>query len=80
MDALPLQLRSADAYALAAGSLVGFAYATRADLLSGVVGRALDDACLVELEMQALEHRREHVIMRKQEQVDTLERARRTRG
>ncbi len=80
MDALPLRLRSADDYPLAAGPLVGFAQAPLADVLSVFAGRELGDARLVALEMQALEHRLEHVIMRKQEQVDTLERARRTRG
>jgi bacterioferritin (cytochrome b1) len=35
---------------------------------------------LIELEREALEHRLEHMIMRKQEQVDTLLRARRPAG
>src|SRR5687768_783119 len=126
--ALPLQLRSAAAYTMAAGSITGFEYLGLADLLwrfaeadladsrrlvekivtlggkpvdkvtgfdlpddgDGIVGR------LIELETEAiealqdvipstghtgdseaLEHRLEHMIMRKQEQVDTLRRAQR---
>ena len=126
--ALPLQLRSAAAYTMAAGSITGFQYLGLTDLLwrfaeadladarrlvekivtlggkpidrvdgfdlppdgDGIVGR------LIELETEAiealqdtipatghtgdseaLEHRLEHMIMRKQEQVDTLVRARR---
>lgn len=127
--ALPLQLRSAAAYTMAAGSITGFQYLGLAELLwrfaaadladsrrlvekivtlggkpvdkvtgfelpddgDGIVGR------LIELETEtieslqdvipstghtgdseALEHRLEHMIMRKQEQVDTLRRARRS--
>jgi bacterioferritin (cytochrome b1) len=124
--ALPLQLRSAAAYTIAAGSITGFEYLGLSELLwrfaeadqadarrlvekvvtlggkpvdsvdgfglpaegAGIVGR------LIELEQEAiealqdtipatghtgdseaLEHRLEHMIMRKQEQVDTLRRA-----
>ncbi len=86
--ALPLQLRSAAAYTMAAGSITGFDLPDDGD---GIVGR------LIELETEAiealqdvipstghtgdseaLEHRLEHMIMRKQEQVDTLRRARRS--
>jgi bacterioferritin (cytochrome b1) len=126
--ALPLQLRSATAYTVAAGSLTGFQYMGLSDLLwrfaqseledvrrlvEKVVtlgGRPPDevpafglppdaDAAIERLigferealeslqdvipstghtgESEALEHRLEHMIMRKQEQVDTLERAKR---
>ena len=121
--ALPLQLRSAAAYTMAAGSITGFAYQGLADLLWRFAEAELADtrrlvekivtlggppidsvsgfelpregdgivARLVELEQEAiealqdtipatghtgdseaLEHRLEHMIMRKQEQVDTL--------
>ena len=124
--ALPLQLRSAAAYTMAAGSITGFAYQGLADLLWRFAEAELADtrrlvekivtlggspvdsvsgfdlpsggdgivARLVELEQEAiealqdtipatghtgdseaLEHRLEHMIMRKQEQVDTLVRA-----
>ena len=124
--ALPLQLRSAAAYTMAAGSITGFAYQGLADLLWRFAEADLADARrlvekivtlggspvdsvsgfdlpsggdgivarLVELEQEAiealqdtipatghtgdseaLEHRLEHMIMRKQEQVDTLVRA-----
>ncbi len=124
--ALPLQLRSAAAYTMAAGSITGFAYQGLADLLWRFAEADLADARrlvekivtlggspvdsvsgfdlpsggdgivarLVELEeeaiealqdtipatghtgdSEALEHRLEHMIMRKQEQVDTLVRA-----
>jgi bacterioferritin (cytochrome b1) len=127
--ALPLQLRSANAFTLAAGSIVGFQYAALGDLLAEFAARDLDDARrlaekvttlggelrdaapgfevgpspeatiarLIETESEAiealqdvipstghdgpseaLEHRLEHMIMRKQEQVDALVRARRT--
>jgi bacterioferritin (cytochrome b1) len=126
--ALPMQLRSATAYTIAAGSITGFEYLGLSELLwryaqadladarrliekvvtlggkpvdsvdgfglppdgAGIVGR------LIELETEtiealqdtipatghtgdseALEHRLEHMIMRKQEQVDTLLRAKR---
>jgi bacterioferritin (cytochrome b1) len=126
--ALPLQLRSAVAYTVAAGSMTGFehvglgeelfrfAQAELADVrrliekvvtLEGRPAVGVPDvdlppepgaavSRLVELEREAieslqdvipatghtgdseaLEHRLEHTIMRKQEQVDTLERARR---
>jgi len=126
--ALPLQLRSATAYTLAAGSVVGFAYAPLGELLWRFAARDLEDARrlaekittlggtlndsvppfavadhpeatigrLIEVESEtiealqdiipstghdgpseALEHRLEHIIMRKQEQVDALQRARR---
>jgi bacterioferritin (cytochrome b1) len=126
--ALPLQLRSAAAYTMAAGSITGFQYLGLSDLLwqfaqadladarrlvEKVVtlgGSAIDSvsgfelpasgdgivARLIELEQEAieslqdtipatghtgdseaLEHRLEHIIMRKQEQVDTLLRAQR---
>jgi bacterioferritin (cytochrome b1) len=128
--ALPLQLRSAAAFTIAAGSITGFQYVPLAELLwrfaeaeladtrrlvEKIVtlgGRPVDGADgfglpqdgegivdrLIELEAEtiealqaaipatgqtgdseALEHRVEHMIMRKQEQVDTLLRARRTR-
>jgi bacterioferritin (cytochrome b1) len=124
--ALPLQLRSAAAYTMAAGSITGFAYQGLAGLLWRFAEAELADtrrlvekivtlggspidsvsgfdlppgsdgivARLVELEQEAiealqdtipatghtgdseaLEHRLEHMIMRKQEQVDTLLRA-----
>jgi bacterioferritin (cytochrome b1) len=126
--ALPLQLRSAAAYTMAAGSITGFQYFGLTDLLWRFAEHELADARrlvekivtlggkpidhvtgfdlpadgdgivarLVELETEAiealqdtipatghtgdseaLEHRMEHMIMRKQEQVDTLLRARR---
>ena len=126
--ALPLQLRSATAYTLAAGSVVGYAYAPLGELLWQFATRDLEDARrlaekittlggdlgdsvpafsvgehpertierLIDIESEtiealqdiipstghdgrseALEHRLEHIIMRKQEQVDALERARR---
>ena len=123
--ALPLQLRSAIAYTMAAGSITGFEYQGLAEMLWRFAQAELDDARrmvekivtlggstddasgfelpregdgivarLVELEQEAiealqdtipatghtgdseaLEHRLEHMIMRKQEQVDTLIRA-----
>jgi bacterioferritin (cytochrome b1) len=124
--ALPLQLRSAAAYTMAAGSITGFQYLGLSDLLWRFAEADLADARrltekivtlggepvdsvtgfdlprdgdgivarLVELETEviealqdtipatghtgeseALEHRLEHMIMRKQEQVDTLRRA-----
>jgi bacterioferritin (cytochrome b1) len=124
--ALPLQLRSAAAYTMAAGSITGFAYQGLSELLWRFAEADLADARrlvekivtlggspvdsvsgfelpregdgivarLVELEREtiealqdtipatghtgdseALEHRLEHMIMRKQEQVDTLLRA-----
>lgn len=126
--ALPLQLRSAAAYTMAAGSITGFEYLGLADVLwrfaqddladarrlvekivtlggepiDSVTGFDLPPAGdgivarLIELETEAieslqdvipatghtgdseaLEHRLEHMIMRKQEAVDTLLRARR---
>jgi bacterioferritin (cytochrome b1) len=126
--ALPLQLRSAAAYTIAAGSITGFKYLGLSDLLWKFAEADLADARrlvekivtlggepvkeikglglpkkgdaivkrLVELETEAiealqdtipatghtgdseaLEHRLEHMIMRKQEQVDTLLRAQR---
>jgi bacterioferritin (cytochrome b1) len=126
--ALPLQLRSAAAFTMAAGSITGYQYLGLAELLwrfaeadladsrrlvEKVVtlgGRPVDQVTgfdlpsdgdaivgrLIELETEviealqdtipatghtgdseALEHRLEHMIMRKQEQVDTLVRARR---
>jgi bacterioferritin (cytochrome b1) len=126
--ALPLQLRSANAYALAAGSIVGYEYASLSELLFGAAARDLEDArrlaekittlggelCdavpgfevssdpegtierLIDTESEtiealqdvipstghdgpseALEHRLEHIIMRKQEVVDALMRVRR---
>jgi bacterioferritin (cytochrome b1) len=126
--ALPLQLRSAAAFTMAAGSITGFQYLGLAELLwrfaeadladsrrlvEKIVtlgGKPIDKvtgfdlpndgdgivARLIELETEviealqdtipatghtgdseALEHRLEHMIMRKQEQVDTLVRARR---
>jgi len=128
--ALPLQLRSAAAYTIAAGSITGFQYLGLTDLLWQFAEADLADARrlvekivtlggepvdeitgiglpkegdaivkrLIELEKEAiealqdtiaatghtgdseaLEHRLEHMIMRKQEQVDTLLRARRSR-
>jgi bacterioferritin (cytochrome b1) len=127
--ALPLQLRSAAAYTMAAGSITGFQYLGLSDVLWRFAEADLADARrlvekivtlggepidrvdgfdlprdgdgivarLVELETEAietlqdtipatghtgdseaLEHRLEHMIMRKQEQVDTLLRARRS--
>jgi bacterioferritin (cytochrome b1) len=127
--ALPLQLRSAAAFTMAAGSITGFQYLGLAELLWRFAEADLADsrrlvekvvtlggnpidkvtgfdlpsdgdgivARLIELETEviealqdtipatghtgdseALEHRLEHMIMRKQEQVDTLVRARRT--
>ena len=127
--ALPLQLRSAAAYTMAAGSITGFQYLGLSDLLwrfaeaelidarhlvekivtlggtptDSVTGFGLptepDQAIgrLIELETEAiealqdtipatghtgdseaLEHRLEHIIMRKQEAVDALIRASRT--
>jgi bacterioferritin (cytochrome b1) len=124
--ALPLQLRSAAAYTIAAGSITGFQYVGLSDLLWKFAEADLADARrlvekivtlggeptkeisglelpkkgdaivkrLIELEKEtiealqdtipatghtgdseALEHRLEHIIMRKQEQVDTLLRA-----
>jgi bacterioferritin (cytochrome b1) len=126
--ALPLQMRSAAAYTIAAGSITGYQYlglselmwrfaeADLADarrLVEKVVtlgGEPIDEVTgfglptdgdaiverLIELEREtiealqdtipatghtgdseALEHRLEHIIMRKQEQVDTLLRAQR---
>jgi bacterioferritin (cytochrome b1) len=126
--ALPLQLRSAAAYTVAAGSLTGFQYVGLSDLLWRFAQSELHDvrrlvekvvtlggrppgevpafglppdadAAIEQLvtferealeslqdvipatghtgESEALEHRLEHIIMRKQEQVDALERARR---
>jgi bacterioferritin (cytochrome b1) len=126
--ALPLQLRSAAAFTMAAGSITGFQYLGVAELLwrfaeadladsrrlvEKIVtlgGKPIDNipgfnlpsdgdgivSRLVELETEviealqdtipatghtgdseALEHRLEHMIMRKQEQVDTLLRAQR---
>src|ERR1041385_3839232 len=126
--ALPLQLRSAAAYTLAAGSITGFEYLGLTQVLWQFAEAELADARrlvekivtlggepvdaiegfglpkdgtgivnrLVELEREAiealqdtipatgltgdseaLEHRLEHMIMRKQEQVDTLLRAQR---
>ena len=127
--ALPLQLRSAAAYTMAAGSITGFEYLGLSDVLwrfaqddladarrlvekivtlggepiDSVTGFDLPQAGdgivarLIELETEAieslqgvipatghtgdseaLEHRLEHMIMRKQEAVDTLVRARRS--
>jgi bacterioferritin (cytochrome b1) len=124
--ALPLQLRSATAYTIAAGSITGFEYLGLSDVLWRFAEADLADARrlvekivtlggepvdrvdgfglpadgaakiarLIELEKEtiealqdtipatghtgdseALEHRLEHMIMRKQEQVDTLMRA-----
>jgi bacterioferritin (cytochrome b1) len=124
--ALPLQLRSAAAYTVAAGALTGFQYLGLTELLRRFAEADLADARrlvekivtlggptsasvapfdlpedghaivarLVELEREAIEalqdtipatghtgdseaieHRLEHMIMRKQEQVDTLLRA-----
>jgi bacterioferritin (cytochrome b1) len=126
--ALPLQLRSAAAYTVAAGSVTGFQYLGLSELLWRFAQQELEhvrrlvekvvtlggrppsavpefalpedpDAAIERLiefereaveslqdvipatghtgESEALEHRLEHTIMRKQEQVDTLERARR---
>jgi bacterioferritin (cytochrome b1) len=126
--ALPLQLRSAAAYTVAAGSITGFEYLGLSELLWCFAEAELSDARrliekvvtlggepadrvegfglpqqgdeivgrLIELEKEAiealqdtipatghtgdseaLEHRLEHMIMRKQEQVDTLLRAKR---
>jgi bacterioferritin (cytochrome b1) len=125
--ALPLQLRSAAAYTIAAAKITGFAYLGLTELLWRFAQADLADARrltekvvtlggtpadsvdgfglpadgaeiverLIELEREAiealqdtipatghtgdseaLEHRLEHMIMRKQEQVDTLVRAR----
>ena len=127
--ALPLQLRSAAAFTMAAGSITGFSYIGLTELLWSFAQADLADARrlvekivtlggtpvdsvtgfdlppegerivdrLIELEREAiealqdtipatghtgdseaLEHRLEHIIMRKQEQVDTLQRARRS--
>ena len=124
--ALPLQLRSAAAFTMAAGSITGFQYLGLTDVLWRFAEADLADARrlvekivtlggspadgvpefalpsdgagiidrLIELETEtiealqstipatghtgdseALEHRLEHMIMRKQEQVDTLIRA-----
>ena len=124
--ALPLQLRSAAAFTMAAGSITGFEYMGLSNLLWSFAeadladtrrlvekvvtlgGRPVDEVDgfdlpedsdaivkrLIELEREtiealqdtipatghtgdseALEHRLEHIIMRKQEQVDTLVRA-----
>ena len=124
--ALPLQLRSAAAFTIAAGSMTGFQYLGMSDLLWRFAAADLEDARrlvekivtlggrpadgvpafelpaggdgivarLIEFETEAiealqstipatghtgdseaLEHRLEHTIMRKQEQVDTLLRA-----
>jgi bacterioferritin (cytochrome b1) len=126
--ALPLQLRSAAAYTMAAGSITGFQYLGLSELLWRFAEADLADARrlvekvvtlggspadsvtgfelptdgeaivkrLIELEREAiealqdtipatghtgdseaLEHRLEHIIMRKQEQVDALIRAQR---
>jgi bacterioferritin (cytochrome b1) len=126
--ALPLQLRSAVVYTIAAGKLTGFEYLGLSELLWSFAQNDLADARrltekiitlggtpadsvdgsglpaegaeivgrLIELEREAiealqdtipatghtgdseaLEHRLEHMIMRKQEQVDTLLRAQR---
>ena len=126
--ALPLQLRSAAAYTVAAGSVTGFQYVGLTQLLWAFAQRELEDVRrliekvvtlggrpptetpafdlpqdpdgmierLLGMEREALEalqdvipatghtgasealeHRLEHMIMRKQEQVDALERARR---
>jgi bacterioferritin (cytochrome b1) len=126
--ALPLQLRSAAAYTIAAASITGFEYLGLTELLWRFAQADLDDARrltekivtlggapvdsvsgfglsgdgpaivgrLIELEREAiealqdtipatghtgdseaLEHRLEHIIMRKQEQVDTLLRTQR---
>jgi bacterioferritin (cytochrome b1) len=128
--ALPLQLRSAAAFTMAAGSITGFEYFGLSDVLWRFAESDLADARrlvekvvtlggepvdsitgfdlpregagivdrLIELETEtiealqdvipstghtgdseALEHRLEHIIMRKQEQVDTLRRAQRAR-
>jgi bacterioferritin (cytochrome b1) len=127
--ALPLQLRSAAAFTMAAGSITGFNYVGLTEVLWSFAQADLADARrlvekivtlggspvdsvtgfdlpedgerivdrLIELETEAiealqdtipatghtgdseaLEHRLEHIIMRKQEQVDTLLRARRS--
>jgi bacterioferritin (cytochrome b1) len=127
--ALPLQMRSAAAFTMAAGSITGFEYFGLSDMLWRYAEADLADARrlvekvvtlggepidnitgfelprdggrivdrLIELETEtiealqdvipstghtgdseALEHRLEHMIMRKQEQVDTLRRAQRT--
>jgi bacterioferritin (cytochrome b1) len=127
--ALPLQLRSAAAYTMAAGSITGFQYVGLSELLWRFAEADLADARrlvekvvtlggkpvdkitgfdlppdgdgivtrLIELETEAiealqstipatgdtgdseaLEHRLEHIITRKQEQVDTLIRAQRS--
>jgi bacterioferritin (cytochrome b1) len=126
--ALPLQMRSAAAFTMAAGSITGFEYLGLSELLWRFAEADLADtrrlvekvvtlggdpidsvsgfdlphssdgivARLIELEREtiealqdtipatghtgdseALEHRLEHIIMRKQEQVDTLLRAQR---
>jgi bacterioferritin (cytochrome b1) len=128
-EALPLQLRSAAAFTMAAGSITGFRYVGLAELLwryaeadladcrrlvEKIVtlgGKPVDRVTgfdlpsdgdgivtrLIELETEtiealqdtipatghtgdseALEHRLEHMIMRKQEQVDALRRAQRS--
>ena len=129
--ALRLQYRSAVQYALAAGSMVGFAYShfgqslwhfAQEDLADArrlvekittlgaaptteiaPLGYAADPVELIdriveqetectealqaaigptgrEARSEAIEHRLEHIIMRKQEQIDLLERARREPG
>ena len=129
--ALRLQYRSATAYTLAAGSVVGFAYShfgtslwqfAEADLEDArrlvekiktlgadptidiapmryskdpveLIGYLIEDEteCTEALQAsieptgreaksEAIEHRLEHMIMRKQEQIDLLERARREPG
>jgi bacterioferritin (cytochrome b1) len=126
--ALPLQLRSATVYTIAAAKITGYEYLGLSELLWRFAQAELDDARrltekvvtlggepvdsvsgfalpgdgagiatrLIELEQEtiealqdtipatghtgdseALEHRLEHMIMRKQEQVDTLIRAQR---
>jgi len=79
--ALVLQNRSALQYSLTAGSLLGFEYAGITGELAGFAQAELQDAIAFtgrDATSEAVEHRLEHTITRKQEQVDALIRASRT--
>src|SRR5215217_4361605 len=93
-DALRLQHRSLIEYTLVGAAMTGFQYVGIAPQLAEFARAEADDARRLaetiealqasieptgrEGRSEALEHRLEHIIMRKQEQVDFLERAKRT--
>src|SRR5688500_16035512 len=84
--ALRLQHRSVLHYSLVAGSVIGLEYQAHAAKMREHALSELEEATRLvekitarggEAASEAVEHRLEHIIMRKQEQVDYLLRARR---